>query len=161
MLHPRNRIDAHLENAGSETATGDYLATPTRFTWTPLTSRNAHIYRLIVSVQDSGSFDASKYGNNLTLVNGITVTVRNVADDSQVHNYTAGRILTNADWAAHCFDADVKTWGLGDEILVARWTFDRAGSPIALNDSLYLSVDLHDTFTGLTAHTFVIQGEYV
>ncbi|MEE9533202.1 MAG: hypothetical protein V3W06_02190 [Acidimicrobiia bacterium] len=161
MLHPRHRIDAQL-SAGSVTdAIGDYSSTPTRFIWTPLEGRTAHIYRLLVFVQDTGAFDAAKYGNNITLTNGIALTVRNVDGDATVHDYTPGRIFTSGDWAARAFDADVKTWGVGDEILVVRWTFSRAGSPIALTDDLYLSVDLNDVFTGLNAHRFTIQGEYV
>ena len=160
---PRHRIDAflRLDGDGTHEAIGDYLATPARFTWTPLPSRTAHIHRMIISVQDAGAFDAAKYGNAIVLANGISLTVRNVADDAQVHTYTVEPIITNSDWAAHCYDTDMKTWGTGDEILVARWTFTRAGSPMILKDTEYVSIDVNDTLTGLKAHRFVIQGEYV
>ena len=160
---PRHRIDAflRLDGTGTHEAIGDYSSTPVRFTWTPLENRTAHIHRMIISVQDTGAFDAAKYGNNLTLTSGVSLTVRNVADDSQAHSYTVEPIKVNAGWAAHCYDTDVKTWGTGDEILIARWTFSRAGSPMILKDTDYVSIDLNDTFVNLVAHRFVIQGEYV
>lgn len=161
MLHPRHRIDSFLSNGSTISAVGDYSSAVERFTWTPLEGRKAHIYRMIVTVEDAGAFDAAKYGNNITLTNGIQVVVRNVADDAQIHSLSAGPILTSADWGARSFDAEVKTWGVGNEILVVRWTFARAGSPLALDDSMYLSVELHDVLTGLVDHRFLIQGEYV
>ena len=160
-VHPRHRISAFLADGGETRAIGDYSSTPTRFIWTPLPGRIAHIHRMIISVEDAGAFDAAKYGNNIVLTNGISLTVRNVADDSQVHDYTAGKVRTNSDWAARAFDADVKTWGVGNEIMVVRWTFSRAGSPIVLDDSMYISIDLADTFVDLVNHRFKIQGEYV
>lgn len=160
-IHPRHRISAFLSNGSTVRATGNYLSAMERFIWTPLPGRTAHIHRMIIAVEDAGAFDAAKYGNALVLVNGIRLTVRNTADDSQVHDYTAGLVFTNSDWAARAFDADVKTWGTGNEILVVRWTFTRAGSPIALDDSMYLSMDLNDDFTGLVNHRFKVQGEYV
>jgi len=161
MLHPRHRIDGFLSNGSTTSAVGNYASAVERFIWTPLTNRTAHIYRMIVTIEDAGAFDAAKYGNNITLTKGIQVVVRNVADDSQVHNLAAGVIKTSGDWGARCFDVDVKKWGTGNEILVVRWTFARAGSPIALNDSMYLSVELNDDFSNLVNHRFLIQGEYV
>jgi hypothetical protein len=158
-IHPRDRIDAFLTNGGSARAIGNYLSTPTRFTWTPIANRIAKIHRIIITVEDTGAFDAAKYGNNLVLVGGISLTVRR-ENDSQIHNYTAGKVYTNADWGARAFDVDVKTWGTGNEILVARWSFDKAGSAIVLHDGAYISIDLNDDFTNLVNHRFMIQGEY-
>ena len=159
-VHPRDRISAFLTAGGTARAIGDYSSTPTRFTWTPLPGRIGLIHRMIISIEDAGAFDAAKYGNNIVLTGGIKLSVRKVADDSQVHDYTAGKVYTNSDWAARAFDADVKSWGVGNEILVVRWTFTRAGSPIVIDDSLYLSIDLEDDFTELVNHRFKIQGEY-
>ena len=160
-VHPQHRIDSFLSNGSTVRANGDYSSGVERFIWTPLTDRIAHIARMLITLEDTGAFDAAKYGNNIVLTNGITVHVRNVANDSQVHNLTAGPVLNNSDWGARAFDSQVNSWGVGNEILAVRWTFSRAGSPIVLDDSMYLSVDLHDDFTGLVNHRFLIQGEYV
>ena len=161
-IHPQHRIDEHLKDGAEHEAIGNYLAVPTRFIWTPDAGRVAHIHRMIITVQDDGNFTAATYGNRIELVNGISVTVRNVSDDSLIHDYTAEHpIVSNAEWASHCFDADVKAWGSGDQLLVVRWTFTRGGSPVALTDEEYMSMDLNDDFTALVAHRFVIQGEYV
>ena len=160
-VHPRNRVSAFLTNNGNDDAVGNYASAMTRFTWTPLPSRIAHIHRMIIFIEDTGAFDAEKYGNNVVLTTGIELAVRNVADDSQVHNYTVGTVHTNGEWAARAFDAHVKTWGVGNEIMVVRWTFSQAGSPIVLDDSMYISMDLQDDFSDLVHHRFKIQGEYV
>ena len=161
-VHPQHRIDEHLKDGVEHEAIGNYSSTPTRFIWTPDANRTAHIYRMIITVQDDGVFTADTYGNRVILVNGITLTVRNVSDDSIVHDLTADHaIVSNAEWASHCYDADVKSWGNGDELLIVRWTFSRGGSPILLDDSMYLSIDLNDDFSTLVAHRFVLQGEYV
>jgi hypothetical protein len=160
-IHPRHRIDSFLSNGSTVRAIGDYSGAVERFIWTPLASRIAHIARMLVTIEDTGAFDAAKYGNNIVLTNGIHVRVNNVADDSQVHNLTAGAVVNNSDWGARAFDSQVNSWGVGNEILAVRWTFSRAGSPLVLDDSMYLSVELHDNFTGLVNHRFLIQGEYV
>lgn len=161
-IHPRDRIDAHLMDGTNDQATGNYESTAANFIWTPLPGRTAHIHRIIVYIEDAGAFDAAKYGNAIVLTNGIDLCVTEIDSGMRVHSLIGGHnVLTNGDWASHCFDCQVLSWGTGNEILVARFTFTKAGSPIILNDSLQLCMTLNDDFSGLVQHHFTIQGEYV
>jgi hypothetical protein len=114
---------------------------------------------MVISIEDGAGMDADKYGNGITLTNGITVTAEN---SGVIMNLTdpIHPILKNGHWAHYCFDADVKSWGSGNEHLVARWTFEKFGKPLILRGSHeeYLAVNLHDTFTALVEHHFLVQG---
>lgn len=127
------------------------------------------IARVIVTVQDGPVLAANRYGKDLVLVDGVRLAKR--TDSEIIVSYTNDRpVLTNAGWAEYCFDADVKAWGPGDEFLTVRWTFTRAGQFMRLlgeredpDTGLTLpaqriSIMLNDDFTGLTNHTFLVQG---
>ena len=54
----------------------------------------------------------------------------------------------------------VLAWGAGNDQLIARWTFSKAGRPIRLvgDNNERLEVVLNDDFTGLVHQYFVVQG---
>ncbi len=103
---------------------------------------------------------AEEYGNlGAALTNGITVRLQD--SGGTVLDLTDGLpVKTNAGWGQLCYDVDLKSWGAGNELLLVRWTFERAGQPLRLEgeDSGRLEVVLNDDFTGLLAHTFQVQG---
>lgn len=147
MVGQPDRIDANL----------DFSTTPADFVLQPDPGVEYLIGCLHVMVQANGRFRAEGYGagrNPLTA--GISVMFRHAGHD---HNLTCSHpIRCNGDWAGYCFDTDVKSWGPGDEILVARWSFcdETAGHPVYLagdtNDEF--RVCLNDDLTGLVKHRF-------
>ena len=114
---------------------------------------------MIVFIQDTGAFDSDKYGNGIALANGIQVRVQ---DDSETISDMTNDlpIKTNTHWARMCYDIDLNTFGVGDEVMVVRWTFNKAGQFIRLDGSQNerLEVVLNDDFSALVDHTFLIQG---
>jgi len=155
-------LDTNGDGTGTKEATGTY-AVDTDFYIEPLADETNLIYRLerlIVTVKDTTGMDADKYGNGITLTNGIYVLV----EDSEGLLYSLTDpdkpILTNGDWSHYCYDADVKTWGTGNEHLVVRWTFRKHGDSVNLRSwrGEKLVVRLKDTFTGLLDHTFTVEG---
>ena len=158
-----HRIDRYLDTNGDGTGTtsaiGNYSVTQGIFYIQPPSDDVFQINRLIVFVQDTGSFDSGSYGNGITLTNGITVRVQN--NQGTFSDLTAGSpIKINPHWKRLCYDANVSAYGLGDESLGVRWTFSKAGYPIRLDGGSYdrIEVLLDDNFTGLVDHTFLVQG---
>ena len=168
-VEPANgRIDRFASTTGaidgSINATGDYSGTADIFYVQPPVDENYALYRMIVTIEDSGTFDAENYGAfNAELTNGITVRVVN-DDDGVVEALTDGLpIKANVDWGTYCYDVDLKTWGVGDTVLLVRWTFTRDSGPILLRGSKNerLEIVLNDNFTGLVSHLFCLNGKKV
>lgn len=152
-------LDTNFDHTGTTVATGNYAGAPVEFGVAPPYGERYVITRLIVSVKDSGSIDADKYGNGVTLTNGIIVAVKRGA--AVIVSLTNGDpVHTNAEWAEKCYDADISDYGAGDNFLHARWTFAKTGRPVVLDGELgdRLVVILNDDFTGLTGHRFTVNG---
>ncbi|MEW8120070.1 MAG: hypothetical protein AB2792_23160 [Candidatus Thiodiazotropha sp.] len=147
------------DGTGTTNANGDYSSSVTEFYITPSGNDPYNVSRVIIGVEDTSGFQAQEYGNlGSALTNGIEVKC--IDEHDRVFNdLTAGiPIKTNAQWAAACFDAELKTWGAGDELLGVRWTFAKAGVPVLLKPGERLSFLLNDDLTGIVAHTFFAQG---
>ena len=90
------------DGTGDTNAVGDYSSETEVFYYQPAADEIVSISRMIVSIEDAGAPDSGKYGNNITLTNGIVVRL---SDSSGVVNTLTGfNILTNGQWAAHCHD---------------------------------------------------------
>jgi len=157
------RIDRYLctngDGTGTKSATGDYSGAEEIFFIQPAAGEIFLLERLIVYVVDVGAFDADKYGNDITLTNGIVL--REKDDDGVIADITDGLpIKTNSHWARNCYDVAHYSYGTGNETLAARWTFSKAGSPIRLagDENNRLEIVLHDKLDGLVEHTFLVQG---
>ena len=151
-----NFLCKYARNGGSVSATGDYSGATTSFTIAPPGDDVWLIYRLLVHIQDSGTFDAEKYGNGITLTNGIEVKI--YRDGVERLDLTDGvPVLDNSHWARLCYDFKVLSEGNGDEVGGVRWTFSE---PLGLDGSENdeLRIELNDNFTGLTSHAFLAQG---
>jgi hypothetical protein len=153
-------VDTIGDGSGDKQAIGDYSGTSeTVFKFAPGAGQVARVHRLMLQVEDVGTFDSAKYGNGITLANGISIATHD--STSELIDLTDGLpIKTNADWGRICYDVSVLTFGQGNEHLIARWTFSKAGAPLRLDGDLgqYLGITLSDDFSGLVAHTFCLQG---
>lgn len=116
------------------------------------------IARVIWEVVDSGTFDATDFGNGLTLSEGIGLTYESAG--FSIDLLGAQKITSNADFGRVAYDVDVKTWGTGDEVLLSRLSFNKFAGPDGVQldgaDTLDLTVD--DDLTGLTSFTALAQG---
>lgn len=147
---------------GTSTATGDYSDATgigaTTFYIQPPAGQSYKLYRMIVQIKDTAGIDADKYGNGITLTNGITVvqTINGVDALDLLGGSTP--IKTNSEWGRGCYDVENKEWGSGNEFIQARWTFVKGGLPIFLQETDTFEVRLHDDFRGLLDHCFHMQG---
>lgn len=156
----REYLCRHLRNAaGSDSVTGNYAGNPTEFFVRPPAGEVWRISRLLVIVEDS-KINADDYG---AIAGGISPGMElYVADDNGIINHLMdnGDISSNAEWAEYCYDADAKFWGVGNEFLVVRWTFTKAGVPLRLRGSHRerLAILAQADLTGLVEHEYIVQG---
>jgi hypothetical protein len=154
-------LDTVGDGSGTKMAVGNYLATAEEFLLTPAEGEQALINRMIVSVADTVGMQAEEYGNlGAALTNGIKVEVHNSGGLLYSLTDPDYPVKSNAGWGYTCYDAQLLSWGAGDELLVVRWTFGHTGTPVLLRSwkGEKLVVTLNDNFTGLLYHGFNAQG---
>lgn len=157
--HLSRCLDTNGNQTGTTAVTGDYSVTPEEFFIQPPSDRIYYITRMLVGIRDTGNFSASIYGAGSALTNGIKVQLKN--DDGTWDILDPNLpVTTNAQWGYHCYDASYQSYGVGDNFLLVRWTFQRMGAWVELkgdnNDRLVVLAN--DDFTGLNEHYFTVQG---
>jgi hypothetical protein len=148
------------DGTGEDNAIGDYSLAEEVFFMTPPTEYSYFIKTMTVQVQDSPNMRAEYYGDlGAALTNGIVVRLSSNGNVTQTLSDNL-KIKKNADWAAHCSNTQLLTWGAGDEMLIAEWDFERNGIPIHLNGASNdkLEIVMNDDFSGLVKHHFFCQG---
>lgn len=152
-------LDTNGDGSGTKVATGNYSVAADDFYISPPDGQTYHIYRMIVHIEDDTGMQVQDYGNITNgISNGVSVLVED-PDSTEILDLTDGLpITTNGEWTRVCYDVDVKSWGSGNEVLSARWTFAASGSPIVLPSNWSLIVRLNDDFSTLLDHTFKVQG---
>lgn len=144
-------LDTVGDGSGSINMNVNGSSTPVYFKVTAGVRETILVNRLLLHLGDAGVLDAGKYGNSIVLTNGIEVGVLR-AGEVQL-NLTKGHpIITNADWAAFCYDVNDLGFGLGDNFLAVRWTFTKDGEAIRLDEGDSFFIKISDDLTGLTAH---------
>ncbi len=155
-------LDTVGDGSGSNNAVLDYSSSEARFKILPPAGNIIRITTMVVSISDTTGMQAEEYGNlGSALTNGIAIAV--VRAGITVNDITDGvPVKTNAEWGHVTYEVSRKTWGAGDEMILARWDFRDSGSVIRLigdkNESL--DVILNDNFTGLIGHHFFVSGYY-
>lgn len=159
------KLDTNGNGTGTTNANGDYSSALEEFyiSAPSASERDLILQRIIITIEDTTGFSANEYGNlAAALTNGVVIQHRQ-SDETIVTDLTDGEpVKTNAGWGSKCYDVDLKTWGVGNEFLLVRWTFERSGSSIHLNGGSgdRLAVRLNDDFTGLVSQSFEVQGAY-
>jgi len=146
---------------GTKNAVGDYSSSATDFYFVA-TPGPAWVERLILYIEDTKGMEPEEYGNlGAALTNGWSIKVKD-ADDVVLLDINDGiPVKTNAGIGRMCYDVDLKAWtNTTNEVVLARFTFSRAGSELKLNAGEKLVITLNDSFVGLIDHYFQIQGHY-
>lgn len=158
-------LDTDGDGGGIKNAIGNYSGEGEEiFYLQPAGSEIMRVARIVMCIGDTKDMKAEEYGNlGSALSNGIQLRVQD--DSGTIIDITDGEpIETNAGFGSHMFDVDVKTWGASptDELLVARFTFAKSGSPLRLEGSKNerLEIVLNDNLEGLLSHFFMAQGVY-
>ncbi len=118
------------------------------------------IDKIIIHITD-GDIGSGAYGENLLLVNGLTLKHVEADGVTVVHNLTPLPVLTNEQWGRYTNDMLLIQLGPGmsaESSLVIKLTF--ADQPIALQPLERMVLAVHDDFSELGAHTTLLQGRY-
>jgi hypothetical protein len=153
-------LDTDGDGTGTKNANGDYSGGEEIFYIQPPAGQIYNLNRMIVTVYDTTVIQAEEYGN-LGAALGTGIVIRVSDDNGVLLDLTDGiPITTNAEWTQLCYDADVKAWGSGNELVTVRWTFVKAGYPLRLvgDNNERLEVVLNDALDGLLSHYFMVQG---
>jgi len=148
-------LDTVGDKSGTINMAIDGSLTPVDFITTAAANETVAIARMVPLVQDSGAFDAAKYGNGLVLTVGLTGRILRV-DGTVELLFDQKSIKTNGDWTAYCFDNNYLKYGIGDELSVFRYTFTKDGAPIYLYPKESFIITVNDDLRGLTYHTIRI-----
>ena len=121
------------------------------------------IHRLIVHMEDNGTFQVGGYGSISAnpLTNGILLEKRRTLDDSVMEDFTAGHLIkSNGDWSSLSHDLTYHSFGGGstNKFISVRFTFARAGQPLRLTPNTYLAISIRDDLSTLVDHTAMAQG---
>lgn len=157
-------LDENGDGTGNKQAVGDYTGGglgPTKFFIKPAPGETFYIYRIIITLSDSGALDSGLYGNNIALSNGYEIQKTNGVVVVDGGDFTGGISLkTNGQISEIMYDVTRLEFGSGDEYLTGRFSFDKAGQPLELvgDDGDELAIVFSDDLSGLVTHTFMAQG---
>lgn len=151
-----------LKNGSNPDWSVNGSVTPVEFTaGVPSGYVSFYVHRAILYMSDSSGFRAERFAGTATaLSNGCEFEFINNGVTYDMLDGTA--ITHNGDFGRFNYDVDLKTWGAGDDILLARWSFDRFGGPIKLsgdNDSFLWRIN--DDLSTITEATIALQGRLV
>lgn len=154
-------LDTNGNGTGTINAIGNYSDAglgATTFYIQPPVGQLYYLDRILVHVEDVGTFVPSLYGKDIVLTNGLTI---DCVINGEIIDLTANhRIKTNSEWAMFCFDLTLDAkGGAGTNFMHVRWSFNKSKSIILngnTNDVFRLT--LNDNFNGLVTQHFVVQG---
>ncbi len=116
------------------------------------------VHRLLVHLEDTGSIDASGFGNGSALTNGLRIDLES-HDGTVLAPLTPETIKTNGEWGKYCYDVNVLTWGTGPEILLARWTLSKfTPGGVVLDNGARLVVNVNDNLSALNTMHVTAEG---
>lgn len=155
------RMDTVGNATGSDDMNVDGSVTPVPFYIKPDPGNIIRLARVMLYVQDTGSFDAAAWGNGIVMANGMEVEMQ---IDGALYSMINGgdTIRTTGDVASVAYDATIVAAGLGDEYMVARWTFTKMGQFMRLDGDKgdFFRVTVNDDLTGINKQHIQAQGYY-
>ncbi len=154
--HIYEYLDTNGDGTGTINVNGDYSSAAEDFYYQATVTSN--IARLIVIIEDSGSFTAENYGGISTLSNGMRLFLEDSDSNSEIALDGGSAIKSNAHWGGLCYDVDRKSWGAGNDFLLVRFSFDKAGACLCLDAGEKIILRANDDLSGLILHQFMIQG---
>lgn len=154
------RLDTVGDGSGSSNMAVDGSSTPVIFKIKPIPGGSVNIARIIMYIEDSGSFDSGKWGNGITITNGIEFKQKENGATTDLLGFP---IKTSGDMASLCHDLSHHKFGSGNEFITYRWTFSKAGGSIELHAgySDELQIIINDDLTDLVLMNVIAQGVYL
>ena len=144
-----------LENGGSADMNVNGSVTPVVFSASPPAGEVWRIASWSLYVQDGGTFDAEKWGNGITMTNGLLPILNIGGTDYDMLEFT---IKTSGDLSSVCDGLNHLAFGTGDEIVTAEWDFISKGQYVRLTENDSIKLVVQDDLTGLVKQYSLIKG---
>ena len=152
------RLDTVGDGSGtSNIALADGSSTPVIFRIVPEDGELVKIARLMIFVEDTGTFDSGDWGNGITLTNGFNFKLTR---DGVTTDLLGFGIKTTGEMSSICHDLDHRSFGSGNEFVSFRWTFTKAGATVNLYNDDELQLVINDDMTDLVKMYVHAQGVY-
>ena len=146
---------SRLLNSSNDNMNIDGSITPVEFSISPPTGEVWRIASWSLYIQDSGTFDADKWGNGITLTNGLMPVMNINGTDYNLLDFS---IKSSGDLSSICDGLQHLTFGVGDEIITAEWDFTKNGQYVRLTENDSLKLVVNDDLTGLVRQHTTIKG---
>lgn len=131
-----------------------------KFVIKPNAGEIIRLERLIIIVVDAGTFDAGNWGNGVIMTNGMEAQLKQ--GGVMVSLTGLNPVRTTSDMSAITYDSTYHSFGQGNNYMVFRFTFSKAGQPFRLigdNDDEF-AVVIRDDLTDLVEQTMMAQGSF-
>ena len=152
------RLDTVGDGSGtSNIALSNGAVTPVTFKIVPEAGELVKIARIMIFVEDTGTFDSGDWGNAVTLTNGFNFKLKRDGVTSDLLGFS---IKTTGEMSSICHDLDHRSFGSGNEFVSFRWTFTKAGTTVNLYNDDELQLVVNDDMTDLVKMYIHAQGVY-
>jgi hypothetical protein len=151
------RLDTTGDGSGTTNMNVDGSITPITFKIKPSGGQLIKVARIIILVEDTGTFDSDKWGNGITLANGFNFKHKKSGITTDLLGFS---IKTTGEMSSICHDLDHRSFGTGNEFVSFRLTFTKAGSTINLYNDDELQLVVNDDMTDLVKMYVHAQGVY-
>ncbi len=148
-----------INSSGAYNAIDDY-SNGNDFVFVPVGTNITRVARVIITVADMAISDADDYGSINQLPTGVAFFVEK--NGTRIRIDGGVNTTTNGEYQRISYDVSngLSSLGNGKDYVAVRWTFAKSGTDLRLDGAKgdKLVVALHDDFSGLNDHVFVVQG---
>jgi hypothetical protein len=145
-----------LTDGSSENMAVDGSVTPVIFHIQPPEGEVWRIDGWIIYVEDGGSFDAQKWGNNITITNGFMPRLKR--GNNEAVDLLSFGLKSSGDLASISDEFKHLDFGSGNQFVIAKWDFIKTGQYLRLTSDDRLEIVVRDDLTNLVSQFSHIQG---
>jgi len=148
-------IFKRLMDGTNDNMSVDGSTTEVVFKLSPPTGEVWRIASWNIYIQDSGTFDAEKWGNGIVMTNGI---MPRVLINGTLIDMISFPIKTSGDLSSICDGINLHTFGTGNEIITAEWRLINNGQYLRLTDNDEIQLVIRDDLTNLVNQYTTVKG---
>jgi hypothetical protein len=149
LTHYARFLDTVGDQSGSIDMAVDGSTTPVLFKFTVPAGKIAYITRIVVSIVANSKSDSGGFGDLSALTNGMTFYILGSQGTIIEDLSFQLPIKKTTDLQAYCHDLLRSSFGTGAEQVTARYTFEKDGAPLVLNEGQSYAWRVNDDITGL------------
>ena len=144
-----------LSNGATANMSVNGSITPVVFSISPPVGEVWRIASWSLYIQDSGTFNAEKWGNGIVLTNGLMPRVDSNGTISDLLDFP---IINSGDLSSISDGVNHNAFGVGDEIMTAEWSFVDNGQYLRLTENDALQFVVNDDLTSLVKQYSMVKG---